>query len=341
MFLRPAVVSMDRLFRGVAHDPNRGTIAAKSAMIALTSAGLYLLNRDNPRYQDLEDWDRDSYWHFFVPTSDGDDLHFRYPKIWEVGALATLAERTVERTMDAEPVDYGKDVARVVTHQFGLNLMPQAFAPLYEQATNRHRFTGRPIETQGMENLQPFLRAGAGTSETMRALGMATRDLPESLQVNPVRAESILRGYLNTWALYGLMLSDAALFPDKAPERRFDQYPVVRRFFKDEPPTHTKHETKFYELLTESKRLVGTMRELDRMGEREIADGMEKNPRATQAKQLQRVERRLSAIHNEMAQVRMSGATPEEKRRKLDELTREKNTLVKVTVLEATSDPSR
>nr|MBP8277532.1 hypothetical protein [Propionivibrio sp.] len=88
MFLRPAVVSMDRLFRGVAHDPNKAAIGAKTAMLALSSVGLYLLNRDDPRYADLPDWDRDANWHFFVG-----DQHFRYPKIWEIGAVASAAER--------------------------------------------------------------------------------------------------------------------------------------------------------------------------------------------------------------------------------------------------------
>mgnify|MGYP000414415859 CR=1 FL=1 len=35
MFLRPAVVSMDRLYRGIAHDPNRATIGVKTGMLAL------------------------------------------------------------------------------------------------------------------------------------------------------------------------------------------------------------------------------------------------------------------------------------------------------------------
>ncbi|MCX7172023.1 MAG: hypothetical protein NTY41_17565, partial [Proteobacteria bacterium] len=39
MFLRPAVVSWDRLYRGLAHDPNKGAIAAKAGTIALMSAG--------------------------------------------------------------------------------------------------------------------------------------------------------------------------------------------------------------------------------------------------------------------------------------------------------------
>ncbi len=231
MFLRPAVVSIDRLARGVAHDPNKAAIGAKTAMLALSSVGLYLLNRDNPKYQDMEDWKKDNYWHFFVPGPDGSEQHFMYPKIWEIGAVASIAERTTEKLMQDDPAGLGKDFARIIGHTFNLNYMPQIVAPLVEQATNRNNFTKAPLETPGMENLQPFLRAKPNTSETMKALGMASRDLPESLQVNPVRAEALLRGYLNTWGTYGLMLSDKAFFGDKLPEMRTDQMPVARRFY--------------------------------------------------------------------------------------------------------------
>jgi hypothetical protein len=37
MFLRPAVVSWDRLYRGIAHDPNKGAIAAKAGLMAMFS----------------------------------------------------------------------------------------------------------------------------------------------------------------------------------------------------------------------------------------------------------------------------------------------------------------
>lgn len=102
MFLRPAVVSIDRLARGVAHDPNKGAIAAKTATIAGLSAALYLLNKDDPRYADLPDWDRDAHWHFFIG-----EHHFRYPKIWEIGALASLAERSTEKIVAEDQPGHG------------------------------------------------------------------------------------------------------------------------------------------------------------------------------------------------------------------------------------------
>ena len=331
MFLRPAVVSMDRLARGVARDPNKAAIGAKTAMLALASVGLYLLNRDDPRYQDLPDWDRDANWHFFVG-----DQHFRYPKIWEIGAVASVAERTTEKLMQEDPQGLGKDFARIVGHTFSLNYMPQILAPLAEQAANRNAFTKAPIETPGMENVQPFLRAKPNTSETMKALGMATRDLPESLQVNPARAEALLRGYLNTWGTYGLMLSDRAFFGDKQPAMRTDQMPVVRRFYSQEPPQHTKFETQFYDYLGEAKRLQGTLRELDKMGRPEIADQKENSPLAGEAKPLERAQKNLQGINADMKEIRRAAdLTPQEKRQRLDGLTIERNALLKAAVLDA------
>ena len=337
MFLRPAVVSMDKLYRGVAHDPNRAAIGIKTAMIALSSVGLYLLNRDDPRYADLPDWDRDTNWHFFVG-----DQHFRYPKIWEIGAVASSAERTVECLMESDPAGLGKDFARIIGHTFSLNLMPQILAPIYEQGANKNSFTKAPIETPGMENVQPFLRAKPSTSETMRALGMATRNMPEGLQVNPVRTEALLRGYLNTWATYGLMLTDKAFFSDAGPTMRADELPVVRRFYAQEPAKHTKFETQFYDMLGEAKRLQGTMRELDRTGRPEIADEKERSPLAGEAKPLERAQQNIKTINAEMMKThRDKSLTPAERRQRIDELIAEKNQLLKATVQDAKAAQQR
>jgi hypothetical protein len=331
MFLRPALVSWDRLARGIAHDPNKGAIATKAGVLAMMSAALYLLNKDDERYKEMPDWLRDSHWIFFV----GDQV-YKWPKIWEVGAMSSAAERTVEKIIAADPQGLGKDFARIVGATFHLNLMPQIVAPLYEQATNRNSFTKSPIETPGMENTQPFMRAKPTTSETMKAAGMATRDMPEALQVNPVRAEALLRGYFNTWAMYGLMLSDQAFFGDKLPERRADQMPVVRRFYSQEPPLHTKWETRFYDVLGEAKRLHGTLRELDKIGRPDIADEKEKSELAGEAKPLERAAKNLQAINGEMRKVRRDDSlTPAEKRERLDALTVERNDLLKRATQEA------
>lgn len=247
-----------------------------------------------------------------------------------------MAERATEKLMAENPAGLGKDFARILGNTFHVNLMPQLAAPLYEQATNRNSFTKSPIETPGMENVQPFLRAKPGTSETFKALGMATKDNPEWAQVNPARAEALLRGYFNTWGMYGLMLTDQAFFGDKLPERRTDELPVVRRFYSQEPAKHTKYESEFYDLLSEAKRLRGTMREFDDMGLRTYADAKEESPLAGEAKPLERAAKNLSGINRDMEAVRRDGnLTPAEKRAKLDDLTVERNALLKAAVLDS------
>jgi hypothetical protein len=328
MFLRPAVESMDRLYRGVAHDPNRFGIAAKTGTLAMVSTALYLHNRLNPDYADLADWDKDTNWHFFVG-----DQHFRWPKIWEIGAVASLAERTAEKTLQADPLGLGKDMLRILGGTFGVNLMPQAIGPIFEQAANRNAFTKAPIETPGMANEQPFLRAKPGTSETLRQAGIATRNMPESIQVNPVRAEALLRGYFNTWALYGLMASDQMLYGDQLPEKRTDQLPVVRRFYEQKPAIHTKHEEVFYDMLGEAARLHGTLRALDKMGRPEMADEKEHDLMAGKAKQFERVQKQIHAIDQDAQAVRNAkGLEPNERRLKLDALQAERNVMMKATV---------
>ncbi len=330
MFLRPAMSSWDRMYRGLAHDPNRGAIAIKAGMLATMSSALYLLNKDNPKYQDLPDWDRDGHWHFFVG-----EKHYRYPKIWEIGAISSAAERATEKIIAADPQGLGKDFARITGATFNLNLMPQILAPLYEQATNRGGFTKAPIETPGMENMQPFLRAKPTTSETMRAAGMATATLPEAMQVNPARGEALLRGYFNTWAMYGLMLSDRTFFGDQLPTMRADETPVIRRFVASDPPKSTKYETEFYELVGQAKRLQGSLRELDKQGREALADQKESEPTAGQAKPLERAQKSLTTVNHDMREVRRSpGLSPDQKRERLDALMVERNALLKQAVLE-------
>lgn len=331
MFLRPTVVSWDRLYRGIKHDPNRGIIAAKTAMLGLASAALYLMNREDPRYADMSDFLKDSHFHVFVG-----EHHFMIPRPFEPGAIGRIAELAVEKVVNEDAEGLGKDLLRVIGNTFHLNLMPQIVAPLVEQYANKNSFTGAPIETPDHAGLQPFLRAKPGTSETLKAAGMATRDMPESLQVNPARAEALLKGFLHSWASYALLASDRLVVGKNLPEMRADEMPVARRFYQSEPPKHTKFESLFYEMLSEAKRLRGTMRELDEMSLRGLADEKEQSPLAGEAKPLERAAKSLSAIHNDMQAVRRDDAlSPAEKRQRLDSLTVERNALLKAAVTES------
>jgi hypothetical protein len=313
IFLKAGVVSMDRAYRGFVQDPNRSSIAFKTAMIALVSAGLYALNRDNPLYDQLEDFDRDLHWHFFVPRPetlqawhDGTEppaideryWHLRLPKIWEIGAFASIAERQIEGILNGQVLEAQRHTLDVIVKLFSLDLVPQALEPALEGFANWDRFRKAPIETQAQQELQPWARSGANSSRAVRDLAEATRNLPSALQFSPVQTEHLIRGYFNTWAMYGLALLDAALYDD-LPDARTDQLPVVRRFFRQEPALNTRYVTELYDAIDAATAARRTMRFLDRTYRPEIAGEIENTPDNLAYNQMSNADKQMAAFRKE------------------------------------------
>jgi hypothetical protein len=290
-------------------------------MLALAGMGLYALNRGNPLYEQLDDWDRDLHWHFYVPTKGYYDfvskngrepktpaeakdayLHLRYPKIWEVGALSSIAERTLQATLDREPVQGAKNVLRAIGQVFNLEYLPQVISPAVEAFANFDRFRNRPIESRAMADLEPWARAHPTTSPTMRKLGEATRDLPEAMQISPAKAEHLIRGYFNAWGMGALAMIDGALYDDK-PERRLDEYPVLRRFYSQEPAKHTKHVADLYEFIGDTTALRRTMRAMSKTYRPELVDELEKRDENEFYRQMQRTDRKMRRFSTELKDV--------------------------------------
>jgi len=339
MFLKAGVNGIDRLYRGVSHDPNRGAIGVKVGMLAAISTVLYLINKDIEEYNDLPDWEKDTYWHFFIPKKGGGYHHFRYPKIWEIGAVASIAERAAANVIKGSPKEFADDFQRIALSQFKLEFIPQAIRPLYEQAKNRIGFIDVPIESQSMKNLQPWSRAKPRGSRALRSIGEATRKFPRKLQVPPARAEALLRGYFNTWAMYGLSLTDS-IFYDNMPAKRLDQTMGIRRFYKQSPPRRTKYETMFYDMLRETTELRQTMRHMDEY-KTDFADEIESQygDVLQDYNQLKNLNREMRGIGNEINLIYEDKKTPpKEKRRQLDNLIIEKNTLLKEVITEIEKD---
>ncbi len=302
MFLKAGINGLDRSYRGYAHDPNRMAIAGKTAILAAVSAGLWAYNKDIPEYDQLEDWDKDTNWHFFIPKEAGGYHHFRYPKIWEIGAVASVAERQLEGLVKGQPLEAQVHTLRVFKELFKLDVIPQFVKPFAEQVANKNFFTGRPIETMSMESKQPWDRYSPYGSRALRAAGEASRDMPRGLQINPARTEALLRGFLNTWAHYGLLMVDGALFDDM-PDLRIDQYPGIRRLYRQQPNRSNRYVREFYDVARESIEVRRTMRSLDRAGRPELAAELEDKFANRIYGQMSRAQRHMRAINSEMRRV--------------------------------------
>ena len=285
MFLRPAILGLDRTYRGFVKSPNRKSVAIKTGVAATASATLAVLNSFNPLYQQLEDWDKDTNWHIFFPTPRGmeylakngsfpvnsttqaygynsatGDLnqyfyHWRMPKIWEIGSIMSVAERGAIAAINNQKNDTNTfiQMAKILGGNFRLNPMPQGINPLFEQLVNYNFFTGRQVVSDADKGLPAEMQGFGTTSLTSQKLGELTG-------MSPSRIEALWKGYFSTLGTYGLTISDQMFF-DNAPDLSINQYPFFNRFTKKQPLKNTKYTQIAYDMMADINKVMRAVNE--------------------------------------------------------------------------------
>ena len=173
------------------------TAVTGAAMLA--SIALYMANKDDKDFQKREQWDRDAFWWGKIP---GTDIAIRCPKPFEIGALATLVERSLEQMVDkgADTKRFTDTLSRMVWQTFSMNPVPQLVKPMIDVYANTNPFTGAPIETAGMEKLSKQERKMDSTSPIAVALGGVSHFMSsvtgEAGELSPVQVDYMIRAYM-------------------------------------------------------------------------------------------------------------------------------------------------
>ena len=317
----------------------------RGLMLAAISAAYWAMNQDDERYRDLQDWNKDLYYHFWFGEGEG-AIHLRLPKPFEVGALfSTMVERSLDYMWQSEddPTKgdaLAKSFGRMILDTFAFNPMNvQIFKPLIEQYNNHLMFFDRPIETEREQNLSPELRFNERTSETARVIAEVMPDVLGDWANSPKRVEALLRGYFGSLGGYALSLTDIVsrelVEEGDEPDRRgYRDHAVVRRFLPPGPEV-TRWTQEFYELRAEVNTMWADIKAQE--ARHEIEDVLRRNiehaPYLQHRKQLNRIAKRLSKLRQEARMIasdpKMDGA---EKRQRLDALTRQQNEITKVVL---------
>ena len=323
-FMNARIQGLDKVYRGAKDNPK--AFVLRGSMIMGASLALLAHNWDDERYEELEEWDKDTYFHFWA-----DGQHYRLPKPFEIGALfSTVPERLFRGLLGKDETrESAKATARMFTDTFAMNPIPHAFMPAIEQLTNHNLFTGRPIVGPALDRLLPEEQATARTGDLARTIGKATK-------LSPVRIEHAVRGYLGTMGLYAMQLGDVATRAvtdgPPRPEMRLDEIPVVSRFMRDDPPKTTRYVTEFYRMKRETDRAYNTLRHLatDRRTENAKALLRSKAGKIALYPAFQKAGTAMSGLRKVENQIRVSPEmSPGEKRRLLDKITQKRNELAK------------
>jgi hypothetical protein len=278
-FLNARMQGLDVLYRaafGRGTEANAKEIQKSFFIRGMTIAALstmyWMLASEDDEWKRQEQETRDNYWIL------GD---VKIPIPFEIGVLfKVIPERILEYSFgDDTGKDFLKSMTRQLTSTLSFNPIPQTALPLIESVTNYSFFTGRPIVSQGLEDVNPAYQIAPGTSRIGELIGGATKDLPTALQLSPVKIDEMIRGYTGTIGGYMMDLFDAIYdMNTDAPKaaKRFEQMPVIRRFAVD--PLARGQVTAYYELKNSVDEAVRTANLLERnMKPQEWGEFMQEN----------------------------------------------------------------
>ena len=325
---------------GLRGEGGAGAFALRGMLVALAGLALFWKYKDDDRYKDLEEWDKDTNFHFWI----GDE-HYRLPKGFEVGAIFnTIPERAVEyffnESGDDEKLLWDR-FAFMVTQTFAFNPIPQAFVPLVETAANYNFFTGRSIANEYEISAKlPQDQYRFYTSPTMIELA---RHIPGEVQFraqklsSPLFLQNLYGGYFGTLGRYVLMGSDAIVrsgfgYPD-IPTLGPQDYPVLGRFSRGpDVPRRTKYEEQFYDLLSKVKQVDGSFKYYEAKGPKtRVQETFEKFGDYVRISEgVNDIQKEVTQINSEMRDVYNSTSkSSDEKYTKLNQMQAKKNLLLK------------
>ncbi|WP_418369512.1 phage tail tip lysozyme [Veillonella parvula] len=222
-FFNATVQGGDKLVRAWRDDPKGMTIKS-TLFITLPTIALWYLNKDNTAYQELPQWEKDTFFH--IPAGD---KFIKIPKPFELGLLyGTTFERMLQYFDDKSTGRNGvgfKGLGDRTIDTLLPDILPTALSPIWEWWSNYSKFRQRNIVPQSQEKLPDKLQYGSNTSMVARKIG-------DTFNVSPYKVDNTIMGYGGNLARLGLDITDAISGAnEKRPTKGVTELPEIRRFF--------------------------------------------------------------------------------------------------------------
>jgi hypothetical protein len=298
--------------------------------ITLPSILLYFANRDDDRWKEIPQWQKDLFWIIFT-----DHTIIRIPKPFELGIIfGSIPERFLEWLDNRDP-ELMKDTLTNLVEAGSPGFIPTALLPILEWMTNYSFFKGYSLVPTSRENMPPELQYTIWTSEVSKKLG-------ELLKLSPAKIDNLIYGWTGGLGRYAIDVLDVILkktgispnIPQPSPA--LADIPVVKAFIVRNPYGSSGQAVEsFYDLLEKYEQGEKYLKEMINLGEQEkyekykaahpellfFYDFEKDTGYSASARYLRQIAGELSELGKKQDEVYSSTTmTPDEKRKVIDEI---------------------
>jgi len=360
-FLNARIQGLDKLVRAGRSGErggDRARLLAVVGTITLASILLRLSYEGDEDYDELEEWQKETYWPIKIPGTS--DFLF-LPKPFEIGAIASLGDRITENFLrkvgteipGSETINKNINkytvnrLQEIVIHQLAFDFRPQIARPIIELWKNENAFTDRQIENLSWQisTLPNALRIRPYTSQAAKTASLALGKVIESfggdelkLNLSPVQIDHLIKGYFGWLGATTVGAFDILMSDQVEPLTRVDEMTglvPIGSFYSAAPRKNNKYMTLFYEQMNQVNSVKQAYNGYKRSFEYDQARQFAMDNRDTMAwvKTYQDANAEIQKINKRIGFIYKSDMTPAEKRAELDRLAELKTTYAKRVVL--------
>jgi hypothetical protein len=342
-FLNARIQGLYKLGRTATNKKTRKNLLFRGMLMTAASLAIYGMNGDDERYQELPDWSKAQYWHFWLG-----DHHLKLPVPFEVGSMFGVMPTALAEYADGQRSKEGLQsiAAHVLFETLNFNVIPQFFKPMAAQGYNKDFFTGIPIVGTYEKRLEGPMQYGPRTSLTAKLIadiahnmGMEHVPMLKVLE-SPKRVDQLIKDYTAYLGYLGTGLMDMGIAwitdapSDPAASDKVKYLSGISSVYEgsDDVPRHTKSEERFYDLWAEVDEVYATLREKKKMR------NMSEYRRYRQAhmmefrqhKHLSNVQNRVRTLNRKMDMIHFQkGLSRKQKKSRIDNLLQKRHALIK------------
>jgi hypothetical protein len=328
-FMNARLQGLYKLGKSANEDKARFAIVLGAVTVA--SLALLAAYGDDDDWKKREDWDRDNYWWFKIGGTA-----FRIPKPFEIGAIATIAERGAELVFDKEMTGdrFKKVIANLVMNQLSMNPTPQLVKPIIDIYANKDSFTGRPIEGMGMERLDPDYRFNQDTSLIARGVSTAGNAVTGNAFLSPIQIDHLVQSYFGWIGSFVVSGSDILVRStmNEPTKPALDLYKAATGGMVAKLPSdQSRYVTQMYDQAAELEKAYSTWKHLQKQGKGAEAESYRQSHDSELKvyRNVETVKKLTKRINDNIKKIELADMSASEKQAKISNLRQQQDQIAR------------